>query len=121
MTIYQRMAKVFAVAGMPGFFQTWRATAEYPAIPDKYAVYAVTNDAAEFSADDEEFIHRYDVVVYLYGATDVTLEWEALQSVLQAAGFCVARGKDSATSQNGGIQYKKRIDTTYYDFHMGEE
>lgn len=121
MTIYQRMNKVFRDASVPGFFQSWRATKEYPELPDKYAVYTVTNDTDEFNADDVEFIHRSDVVIYLFGATDITPECTSLSRALQGAGFCIARGRDAATALNGSIQNKKRIDATYYDFHMGEE
>ena len=60
MTIYQRMDAAFAKAGISGFLHEWRATEEYPVIPDMFAVYTVNSETDALCADDAELIHRAD-------------------------------------------------------------
>ena len=115
MTIYQRMDKVFAVAGVPGFFQTWRRTDLYPELPELYAVYNVTVERPAQSADDREIFRRYDVELLVY-VPDVAGAVEALRDALQIEGFSLPRDADARARLNGEHIENKQIRAVFVDF-----
>lgn len=110
MTIHQRMAQIFQEAEIPGFLQEWRATKEYPKIPDKYCTYIVTVEDDGLCADDMEILHRTSLYLHMYGKTDISTEHDRLRAVLSKHGFYFPRTRDLDDIRAGEYQYHKRLD-----------
>lgn len=116
MTIYQRMAAIFTEAGIPGFLQEWRATDEYPTMPEKFCTYLVTQDREALAADDCEAAHEYEVYIDLYGMTDVTQEQLLLCVALETAGFYIPYTRDMDNLRLTRYQYHRRLRVRFYDY-----
>lgn len=116
MTIYQRMERVFTLADVPGFFQTWRKTDDHPELPDLYAVYNVTQERPAQCADDREIFRLYSVTVWLYGVGDVTAAADLILDALSMEGFGTPRGADAYAGIPGAHINVKRIDAHYVDY-----
>lgn len=121
MTIYQRIAAVYAAAGVPGFLQDWFATPEHPTIPDKYLTYRVEWEGEALSADDAEAVHRYTVWIDLFGRTDVSGEQAALLRQLRGAGFYIPYTRDMDNLRLTDHPYHRRLQVTYYEFNHEED
>lgn len=118
MTIYQRMAAVFTAAKVPGFLQEWRATGEYPTIPEKYCTYLVEQDGEAMAADDEELVHESRVWIDVYGMTDVSAELGAVIGALREGGFLVSPTRDLDNVRLSRFQYHRRLRAIYYDYDI---
>lgn len=121
MTIYQRMAAMFAEADLPGFLQEWQATEDYPTIPDKYCTYLVEREGEALATDDEPAVYRYVVWVDLYGRTDVTADWLRLTRALRAAGFYIPFTRDMDNVRLSDFQYHRRMQINFYEYELEEE
>ena len=118
MTIYQRMSSVFEHADLPGFLQEWRATNEYPVIPDMFATYQVTQSGSAMTADDIEIIHRYEVWIDLYGETDVSGALATVMTELEAQGFTINDVRDLDNTKATRYIYHRRWRVEYFDYCM---
>lgn len=121
MTIYQRMAALFEEADIPGFFQEWMATDEYPAIPDTYCTYLVEREGEGIAADDATLAYRFTVWIDLYGREDVAEAERALVRALRAGGFYIPFTRDLDNQRLSDFQYHRRMQVTYYDFDYDPE
>lgn len=119
MTIHQRMKEIFEQAEIPGFLQVWKATPEYPKIPEKYCTYIVTTESDALCADDEALITQMNVYIHLYGKTDVTDEYNRLRAAItdQVGLTLLPRVHDLDDIREGEYQYHRRIDTYFYQFN----
>lgn len=115
MTIYQRMDAAFAQAGIPGFLHEWRATEEYPVIPDMFAVYTVNSETDALCADDAELIHRWDIIVHLYSKGDALAYEVDLLCALRADGFGIVRMRDVNDVRTGDYHYHRRFDLVRFE------
>lgn len=122
MTIYQRMADAFSAAGIPGFFQVWRRTPEYPEIPQKFCAYHIVTERCSLSGDDRPLVQAYDIAVHIYGTSDLTADIEALCDALRSRNFLIGLVRGLDDMRAGDYQYHRRIDLTYYDYGLqGQE
>lgn len=121
MTIYQRMAAIFDAAGIPGFLQEWRATDEYPEIPEKYCTYLLEQETDAMCADDREIVHSYRIWIDAYGQTDLSEELQRLNRALDAAGFCIPYTRDMDNLRLSRYQYHRRLRVDYYEYLSEED
>lgn len=115
MTIYQRMAALFDAACIPGFLQEWRATDEYPEIPEKYCTYLLEQETDAMCADDRELVHACRIWIDVYGQTDLSAELQRLNRALDAAGFCIPYTRDMDNLRLSRYQYHRRLRVDYYE------
>lgn len=118
MTIYQRMAEVFSAAGIPGFFQFWRKTQDCPEIPAKFCTYNVVMEDFPLCSDDQPIVCAYDIVLHMYGISDLTPDLEKLSAALVAAGFSIWRTRGLDDVRAGEYQFHRRIDLVYHDYDL---
>ena len=118
MTIYQRMQGIFEAAEVPLFHMAWRATEEYPSIPETYAVYEVREGVALW-ADNAPQWPRYEIAVVLYSPTDPT---ELVAEILEGMGgapdyderWSLRPVEEDYTQIPGGRhQYRRLIQATF--------
>ena len=116
MTIYQRMQQVFQTAEVPLFHMAWRATEEYPNIPETYAEYQVITSMEDW-ADDAPQWPRYQITAMLYCPDDPSELVEAILSQMTDERWSVRPVQEDYTPVPGGRhQYRRLIQAVFDEF-----
>lgn len=80
--------------GIPAFAGAWKATDQFPTVPDQYLVYNTMTREDEHWDDD---FRRYRVYVYLnlWTRNDPTEAARKVRAAMRAAGFAMDEQSDS--------------------------
>ena len=124
MTIYERMDAVFAAAGIPGYHLAWRATENERAIPETYAVYAVS-EGEVFYGDDEPQFERYQIDIWLFTPGDPSPLVRALKAQMADERWTHRPVEEGYAPIPGGRhEMRKMLSVTYdtlWEDPVGEE
>lgn len=114
MTIYQRMEGIFEAIGLPGYHLTWRATEDQGAIPESYAVYAVTEDKI-FYGDNEAQFARYGIDIWIFTPEDPTAWVEALKAQMADERWTIRPVEEGYAPIPGGRHQYRKMLSVYFD------
>lgn len=118
MAIAQLIESVFSDIGIPGFFQVWRPTDEYPEMPDTYGVWLIQRESEALAADDGEAIREIDVTVHLVSKDDLTDICERVRASALRRNIAVLQVRNLDDVRNGDYQYHVRFDLVAYQFNI---
>lgn len=104
MTAHERCYQAITDAGIPAWFGQARPTAEYPVVPDRYAVYYRVSTVSVLGCDNDDRMLRSSFRVDVYDAEDPEDAVEAIITELKSAGFMISAVRDLTEFEGTGYR-----------------